>query len=182
MPQMIPIIYLILSAFQFIILLRFICQAMSVNYYNPVTQSIVKISGYLLKPFDLLGIKSSTYTLLIILFIFTFIKIYLPTLLSNQMLSLDSLFVISLGYLVKDLINIYWYLIIISAIKSWFNIFVNHPIFSLIDELCNPLYEYVRSVIPTLSGIDFSPIIILFGLQIIEIILIPRIFNLMNIL
>ena len=98
------------------------------------------------------------------------------------MLSLDSLFVISLGYLVKDLINIYWYLIIISAIKSWFNIFVNHPIFSLIDELCNPLYEYVRSVIPTLSGIDFSPIIILFGLQIIEIILIPRIFNLMNIL
>ena len=182
MPQMIPIIYLILSAFQFIILLRFICQAMSVNYYNPVTQSIVKISGYLMKPFDLLGIKSSTYTLLIILFIFTFIKIYLPTLLSNQMLSLDSLFVISLGYLVKDLINIYWYLIIISAIKSWFNIFVNHPIFSLIDELCNPLYEYVRSVIPTLSGIDFSPIIILFGLQIIEIILIPRIFNLMNIL
>ena len=179
---MIPIIYLILSAFQFIILLRFICQAMSVNYYNPVTQSIVKISGYLMKPFDLLGIKSSTYTLLIILFIFTFIKIYLPTLLSNQMLSLDSLFVISLGYLVKDLINIYWYLIIISAIKSWFNIFVNHPIFSLIDELCNPLYEYVRSVIPTLSGIDFSPIIILFGLQIIEIILIPRIFNLMNIL
>ena len=182
MPQIIPIIYLILSTLQFVILLRFICQAMSVNYYNPVTQSIVKISGYLLKPFDLLGVKSTTYSLLIILYIFTFIKIYLPTLLNNQILSIDSLLVISFGYLVKDLINIYWYLIIISAIKSWFNVFVNHPIFTLIDELCNPLYVYVRSVIPTLSGIDFSPIVILFGLQIIEIILIPTIFNLMNIL
>ena len=44
-----PIIYLILSIMQFIILLRFICQAMGVNYYNPVTQSIVKISGYIMK-------------------------------------------------------------------------------------------------------------------------------------
>ena len=52
-----PIIYLIMSLLQFIILLRFICQAMNVNYYNPVTQSIVKLSGYILKPFELLSLK-----------------------------------------------------------------------------------------------------------------------------
>ena len=86
--------------------------------------------------------------------------------------------IITFGYLMKDLTNIYWYLIIISAIKSWFNVFVSHPIFVLIDELCEPLYRIVRNILPTFSGIDFSPIVLLFFLQIVEIIFIPRIVQL----
>ena len=61
MTQISPIIYLILSLLQFIILLRFICQVMDVNYYNPVTQSIVKISGYILTPLNVLNLNSNTY-------------------------------------------------------------------------------------------------------------------------
>ena len=182
MTQFIPIIYLILSLLQFIILLRFICQAMDVDYYNPVTQSIVKLSGYILKPLDILGLKPNSYLLFLVLYSFTFIKLYIPLITSDQLIPTNSLVIISFGYLIKDLVNIYWYLIIISAIKSWFNVFVSHPIFSLIDELCGPLYSYVRSFLPTLSGIDFSPVIILLLLQIIEIVFIPRIFNLTNIL
>ena len=182
MTQITPFIYLIFSALQFIILLRFICQAMDVNYYNPVTQSIVKFSDYLLVPFNLFNLKSNTYYLLLVLFIFTFLKLYIPLLSSNENIPINSLTVISFGYLIKDLINIFWYLIIISAIKSWFNVFVSHPIFSLIDELCEPLYRVVRNILPTFSGIDFSPIILLLLLQLIEVIFLPRIFSLMSIL
>ena len=182
MTQITPFVYLILSALQFIILLRFICQAMDVNYYNPVTQSIVKFSDYLLVPFNLFNLKSNTYYLLLVLFIFTFLKLYIPLLSSNENIPINSLAIISFGYLIKDLINIFWYLIIISAIKSWFNVFVSHPIFSLIDELCEPLYQVVRNLLPTFSGIDFSPIILLLLLQLIEVIFLPRIFSLMSIL
>ena len=176
------IIYLILSACQFLILLRFICQSTNVNYYNPVTQSIVKLSGYLIMPFEILGLKFNSYFLFITLYLFTFMKLYLPILSNNQIYPLDSLSIITFGYLLRDLIDIYWYLIIISAIKSWFNVFVNHPLFSLVDELCEPIYSYVRTIIPSVSGIDFSPIIILLILQILEIIFIPRIFNLTSLL
>ena len=182
MTQITPIVYLIFSALQFIILLRFICQAMDVNYYNPVTQSIIKFSDYLLVPFNLFNLKSNTYYLLLVLFIFTFLKLYIPLLSSNENIPINSLAIISFGYLIKDLINIFWYLIIISAIKSWFNVFVSHPIFSLIDELCEPLYRVVRNILPTFSGIDFSPIILLLLLQLIEVIFLPRIFSLMSIL
>ncbi len=173
---------MILSALQFIVLLRFICQAMEVRYYNPVTQSVVKFSDYILLPFNLFGLKSNIYYLLLVLYVFTFFKIYLPLLTSSQVYPINSLLIISFGYLLKDLINIFWYLIIISAIKSWFNIFVNHPLFTLIDELCEPLYMRVRMILPTFSGIDFSPIVILFLLQLLEIILLPRIFNLSSVL
>tara|TARA_Y100000022_G_scaffold195934_1_gene202225 strand:+ start:2326 stop:2874 length:549 start_codon:yes stop_codon:yes gene_type:complete len=178
MSGILPIIYLIVSLLQFIILLRFICQAMNVNYYNPVTQSIVKISGYIIKPFEILNLHSSATFLFLILYIFTLGKFYLPMLATFESFSVISFMLIALGYLIKDLTNIFFYLIIISAIKSWFNVFVSHPIFSLIDELCEPLYSYVRSVIPPISGIDFSPIAILFILQIIERFLIPQIMNL----
>ena len=176
------IIYLILSACQFIILLRFICQAMKVNYYNPVTQSIVKLSGYLIKPLEIIGINLNSYLLFLVLFAFTFLKLYLPLLANSQEYPLDSLSIVSFGYLIRDLLHIYWYLIIISAIKSWFSVFVNHPIFSLIDELCEPLYSFVRRFAPSISGIDFSPVLILVILQILEIVFIPRIFNLTSIL
>ena len=176
------IIYLFLSACQFIILLRFFCQACKVNYYNPVTQSIVKLSGYLVKPFEYIGVNLTPYFLFIILFLFTFLKLYLPLIFNSQSYPLGNLLIISLGYLLRDIINIYWYLIVISAVKSWFNVFVKHPIFGLVDELCEPIYRYTRSIVPTLSGIDFSPIIILVLLQILEIVLIPRIFNLTSLL
>ena len=176
------IIYLFLSACQFIILLRFFCQACKVNYYNPVTQSIVKLSGYLVKPFEYIGLNLTPYFLFIILFLFTFLKLYLPLIFNSQTYPLSNLLIISLGYLLRDIINIYWYLIVISAIKSWFNVFVSHPIFGLIDELCEPIYRITRSIVPALSGIDFSPIIILVLLQILEIVLIPRIFNLTSLL
>ena len=176
------IIYLFLSACQFIILLRFFCQACKVNYYNPVTQSIVKLSGYLVKPFEYIGLNLTPYFLFIILFLFTFLKLYLPLIFNSQTYPLSNLLIISLGYLLRDIINIYWYLIVISAVKSWFNVFVNHPVFGLVDELCEPIYRYTRLIVPTLSGIDFSPIIILVLLQILEIVLIPRIFNLTSLL
>ena len=67
MSQITPIIYLFLSALQFIILLRFICQAMDVSYYNPVTQTVVKLSDYFLIPFNMLGLRANTYILLIII-------------------------------------------------------------------------------------------------------------------
>ena len=36
---------------------------MDVSYYNPVTQTIVKLSDYFLIPFNMLGLRANTYIL-----------------------------------------------------------------------------------------------------------------------
>jgi YggT family protein len=48
----------------------------------------------------------------------------------------------------------------------------------LIDEICEPMYRPVRSIMPNLSGIDLSPIILLVGLNLLQMIILPPIFNL----
>ena len=100
---------------------------MDVSYYNPVTQTIVKLSDYFLIPFNMLGLKANTYFLLTLLYLFTFIKLYVPLIINSQIYPINTLLIVSFGYLIKDIVMIYWYLIIISAVKSWFNVFVNHP-------------------------------------------------------
>ncbi len=69
-------------------------------------------------------------------------------------------------------IQIYTYLILASVIISWLsafdilpnNRFVLHMAMS-INRLTAPAFEAVRAVIPTLGGLDFSPIVILLALQ-----------------
>ena len=56
----------------------------------------------------------------------------------------------------------------------------SHPIFSLIDEICEPLYRPIRNVIPATSGIDFSPIILLVAIKVLQMIIVPPIFHLAN--
>ena len=84
---------------------------MNVNYYNPVTQSIVKISGYILAPFNRLNLNSNTYFLFVILYIFTLGKLYLPMLNSFESYPSTGFLIITFGYLMKDLTNIYLSLI-----------------------------------------------------------------------
>ncbi len=69
-------------------------------------------------------------------------------------------------------IRIYTYLIVASVIISWliaFNILPNnrivHNTVIQINRLTAPAFDAVRSVIPTLGGLDFSPIVLLLALQ-----------------
>ena len=134
MSQITPIIYLILSLLQFIILLRFICQIMNVNYYNPVTQSIVKISGYILAPFNVLNLNSNTYFLFIILYIFTLGKLYLPVLDSIESYPSTGFLIVTFGYLIDAGLSIET----ISLISGAYIVFVFF-IMLIIKDKINPV-------------------------------------------
>lgn len=73
-------------------------------------------------------------------------------------------------------LNLYWYVIIASAIFSWLFAFgvVNprNPIVSAIGQFLysatEPVLRPIRRVVPTLGAIDISPVILLFGIILIQ--------------
>lgn len=77
----------------------------------------------------------------------------------------------SLGLLtntVMTFFQIYNLLLIIRVLLSWFpNINWYDPPFSFVSQLTDPYLNLFRSIIPPLGGIDFSPIIAFFVLQIV---------------
>ena len=66
-------------------------------------------------------------------------------------------------------LNIYFVLLIIRILLSWFpNVNWFDPPFSILSQLTDPYLNIFRSIIPPLGGIDFSAIIAIFLLQFVQ--------------
>ena len=92
-------------------------------------------------------------------------------------INLISLLIAGFGKLINEVLDILWWVVIIGAIGSWFMGFNSHPIFNLIDDICEPFYNTIRRILPPMSGLDFSPIILLVLITLTELILVPPIYH-----
>ncbi len=177
-----PIIFLstfIVGLIQFIFILRLIFEITQVNFYNPVCQMVVKFTDPVLKPLRIIPLSFGRVDLviIIILTLFTSIKIFIPYSISGIDINLISLLVAGFGKLINEVLDILWWVVIIGAIGSWFMGFNSHPIFNLIDDICEPFYNTIRRILPPMSGLDFSPIILLVLITLTEMILVPPIYH-----
>lgn len=85
--------------------------------------------------------------------------------------------IMGIGDIVHSLLTIYIWVIIIAALLSWVRPDPYNPIVQFLTRITQPAYDLVRRLMPTtFNGIDFAPLIIIIGLQVIDIILI----NLLN--
>jgi len=73
--------------------------------------------------------------------------------------------------LVFILVNLYFFSILLEAILSWTGQGHYNPISRMLWQLNAPLMSPVRRVIPPLAGLDFSPLVVLLLLQVINILL-----------
>jgi len=79
---------------------------------------------------------------------------------------------LQLGGLFTGLINLYIWVIIISALLSFVNPDPYNPIVQFLYRITNPAYSFVRRFIRTsFNGLDLAPLIIIVGLQIAMILL-----------
>ena len=79
-----------------------------------------------------------------------------------------SIIINSILGLIITLLNIYSWLVIIAALLSFVNPDPRNQIVQFIRSLTEPLFEFVRRKMPfvVVNGIDLSPIVIIFGLNI----------------
>ncbi len=70
------------------------------------------------------------------------------------------------------IISLYVWVVIIAALITWVRPDPYNPIVQTLTRLTEPVYRYIRRYIPTvIGGIDLSPIILILGLQFIELLL-----------
>jgi YggT family protein len=79
-------------------------------------------------------------------------------------------------YVVLEALNLYKYVVVGAAVLSWliaFNV-VNirndfvRSIWNMLDALTTPLLRPIRNVLPSMGGIDISPVILLLGIMLVE--------------
>ncbi|MBS4068958.1 MAG: YggT family protein [Sulfurimonas sp.] len=77
-----------------------------------------------------------------------------------------------IGAIALGLINVYIWVVIITALLSFVNPDPFNPIVQFLYRITNPAYTLVRRYVKTnFNGLDLAPLIIIIGLQIITVLL-----------
>jgi len=80
--------------------------------------------------------------------------------------------IFQLGGLLTGVINVYVWVIIISALLSFVNPDPFNPIVQFLYRITNPAYALVRKFMRTnFNGLDIAPLVIIIGLQVLSILL-----------
>lgn len=76
------------------------------------------------------------------------------------------------GYLVQFLtifIELLSWAIIIRVLLTWIpNLSRDNPLVRLLSQMTDPILEPARRIIPPIGGLDFSPIVVIFLLRVLE--------------
>ena len=161
------------------ILLRFLLQIARADFYNPVSQAVVKITDPLVRIFRTIipGYKGVDFSCLVLALVIEAIAICtLIYLYGGNIPSVGFIITWSFVGILYFMINIYYYAIIASIIMSFVMLFSGtmnpHPLLKLVWQLTEPVMAPVRKVIPAMGGLDFSPIFIFIAIGLLRNVLI----------
>jgi YggT family protein len=182
-----PAIFLIDTIFGlylFALVLRFLFQWFNADYYNPISQVIVKITHppvRVLRRFIPPIGRIDTATLMLMLAL-QMVASYLVLTLQGVELNPAALGVFSTAQLLDLILNVLFYSIIISAVLSWIHVSRYNPAVSLLYSFTNPMLRWARKLLPPMGGIDFSPLIPIIGIQLVRMLILPPLDQLVQIL
>ena len=159
------------------VLLRFLLQVAKADFYNPVSQAVIKITDPMIRVLRTVipGYKGIDVSSLVLAFVIEAVAICTLIILYGENIS-------NIGYtnivtwafagVLLIIIKIYYYAILASIIMSFVMMFSGntnpHSLLLLVWQLTEPIMSPVRKIIPSMGGLDFSPIFIFIAIQIIQ--------------
>ncbi len=182
-----PAIFIIDSLFSLYILaviLRFLLQWSRAEFYNPISQFLVKITHPVLKILrryipPVGKIDTSSIVLALGLQMLADFSILM---LKGFSIGVGALTLLSFGNLVSLLINVFIYAVFARAILSWLNPGSFNAAASILHSLTEPLLDTCRKFIPDFGGMDLSPLVALMLLQLAKMVILPPLHQLASLI
>ena len=159
------------------VMLRVLLQLTRADFYNPVSQFLVKVTNPPLIPLRRIipGFMGIDFAAIVLMILIKALEIFLIVLIKGVSIKISGLVVLSIAELLRLLINVYFFAILIQVVISWVNPGTYNPAVSLLYSINEPLLARARRLIPPISGFDLSPIVVIILLQLISILLIQPI-------
>ncbi|MBP5980698.1 MAG: YggT family protein [Halomonas sp.] len=162
----------LINIYLFLLMLRFLLQASRADYYNPLSQTVVKITQPVVGPFQsFLGPVAGRFDLAtlaagFVLKVVSIIAIFMVV--GIGMPPIAGLLIAGVAALANAILKIYFFAMIVMIILSWVAPNASHPAALLVMQLVEPIMAPVRRVIPPLGMIDLSPIVVFIAINLID--------------
>ena len=155
------------------LMLRVLLEAVGAEYYNPVSQVLLKVTEPLVGPLGRVIPRIGRFNTaaVVLLFVIQTVAVVLVMAISGFTPDPLQALVIAFFRLVRMLLVMYMVLIIAEVILSWVGGGLRHPIIPLIYQLTRPVLSPIQRVVPNIAGIDLSPLIVIIAIQFLMILI-----------
>jgi len=162
----------IVSIYLVLVVLRGLLQAAKADFYNPISQFIVRATNpplIVLRKVIPAG-RRFDFSAVVLALLVQIIGLVAVIMLSNQPPS-DPLKVSLWAVLgvVGLVVNVYLFTMIAMIVFSWVAPGSRHPAVTLVYQITEPVMGPVRALLPSMGGLDFSPIVIFILINVIQI-------------
>lgn len=162
------------NLFLLAVLLRLLLQMARADFYNPLSQFLVRVTNPVLKPLrrvipGALGVDWAAIVLALIVQMIAIALIFLTF--GAGVPGVGRLLIWSVLAVLAMVVNIYFIAILVGIILSWVAPQSYHPIVILIHQLTEPVLRPFRKLLPSMGGLDLSPILVFLLINVIQVVL-----------
>ena len=165
----------ILNILTMMFLVRFLMQATKTPFHNPIGQIVIALTDFAVKPvrkfipswkkIDLSTLFLAFLTQILLQFSLLWFRDF-PFEVAHVPIA-PSILGLSLIGVIRTIIDIFFYAIFLQVILSWIN--PHTPIAPVLSSLTRPILAPIQRMVPSVSGIDFSPFVAIILLQMLNI-------------
>ncbi len=156
------------------VMLRLFLQWARADFYNPLSQAIVKLTNPVLRPLRryLPAVGRIDTASVVAILALQMLVVWLKIALVGASAGVGAIAVFALAELVSKAIYIFMFAIFVQVVASWVAPGSYNPALSLIDAITEPLLKPLRAVLPPLGGLDLTPMLALIALQLLQMLVV----------
>ena len=167
------VLFLIDTAFSLylmVMILRLWLQLARADFYNLFSQFVVKATNPLVLPLRRIipSLGNLDTATLLLAYTITLAKLLVLQLLQSGQVVLIPSLIFAIIVLLKEVFTLLFWVLVIRALLSWFSQ-GRSPVEYVMHQLTEPVLRPVRRIIPPLGGLDLSVLVVLVGLQFLNI-------------
>jgi YggT family protein len=168
-----------------LVLLRFLLQMLRADFYNPVSQFIVRMTTPPLKPLRRIippigRQDSASIVLFLLMRALSIPAVHIGGSMAPLGVSYAGLAVFAIADLIALLLTVFLVAVIISVILSWVNPGHYNPVVGLVERIASPVLRPIRKLLPPMGGLDLSPLFAILAIMVAKMLIIPPIILLGN--
>ena len=166
-----PFAFLISTVFDLytvIVMLRLLLQLCRADFFNPVSQFVVKATDPILKPVRMVlpAVPRLDLAALLVAYLLLALKSMLIYWISEGVIYVGlAIWVVALRDLLLLAFHVLFWATLARVILSWISPSGYNPALALLLQITDFFLKPIQRMLPAFGGLDFSPLVLLIGLQ-----------------
>ncbi|WP_322521099.1 YggT family protein [Guyparkeria halophila] len=169
-----PSVFLVRVLFElvaFVAFARYFLQLFRANFYNPVTQAIVKITDPVLNPLRTVIKPVGRHDLAALVFgiVMVALMVWAITAMRGVGMTGTGVLIGTIYFTFLTVTNLFFWTVLLRAVASWLGN-DRSPGVAFLADLTDPVVDPIRRVLPPIGGIDLSPLAVLLIIQVAQMV------------